>query len=68
MIQIGRFQPGNVRCDLKEVLKDWERATNQSRSQNSIADSEGALHSDHPPVIGCRIKPIDGADQTKRQG
>src|SRR5262245_62451579 len=67
MIQIGSLQPRKIRCDLEEMLKDRERTSNQSRSQNSIADSEGALHSDHPPVIGRRIKPIDGSNQTKGQ-
>jgi hypothetical protein len=67
MIEIGRFQPGNVRCDLKQVFKDRQCAANQSRSQNSITDRERALESNHAPIIGRRIKPIDRSNQTKCQ-
>ena len=67
MIKIGRFQPGNVCCDLEEVFENRQRPANQSRSQNSVGDSEGTLQSDHAPIIGRWIKPIDRSDQTKRQ-
>ncbi len=67
MIEVGRFQPGNVRRDLKKIFEDRQCAANQSRSQDSISDSEGALHSDHAPIVGRRIKQINRPDQTKRQ-
>src|SRR6266700_46157 len=50
MIEIGRFQPGNVGCDLKQVFKDRQCAANQSRSQNSVTDRERTLESNHAPI------------------
>ena len=67
VIQIGSLEPRNVRRDSKHVLEHWQRAASQRGGQNSISDSERTLPSDHAPVVGRRIKPIDWSDQPKRQ-
>ena len=67
MIQIGRFQPGNVRCDSKQILQHRQRATSDCCRDDAIADGQSALQSEHAPVIGHRVKPIDRPDQPKRQ-
>ena len=57
MIQIGRFQPGNIGRDLEELFEDRQRAADDSGGHDAVADSERALDSDHRPIVRRRIKP-----------
>ena len=67
MIKVRRFQPGNIRRDLKQMFEDRQRTANQSSSQDSVADSQRALQSDHPPIVGDRAKQINRSNQAKRE-
>ena len=67
MIQIGRFQPGNVGCDLKQIFEHRQRAASDRCRDDAIADGQSALQADHAPIVGHWVKPIDRPDQPKRQ-
>ena len=65
MIEIGRFQPGNVGRDLEQMFEEWQRAADQHGGHNSIADRASALQADHAPIVGHRRKQIDRPDQAE---
>ena len=67
MIEIRCFQPGNVGRDSKQILEHRQRAAHDHRGNNTVANGESALHSDHAPVISRRIKPVNWPNQTERQ-
>ena len=67
MVQIGSFQPGDVCCNSKYILKHRQYTANYCCRNDAIADGESALQSDHSPVVCRRVKPIDRPDQTKRE-
>src|SRR5215813_1007060 len=67
MIEIGSFQPRNVSGDSKQILKHWQRTAYYGCGDDSVADAERALHSEHAPVVSRRIKPVNWPNQTERQ-
>ena len=67
MIQIRRFEPGNVGRDLEELLEHREHAADDCRGQDAVADRERALDSDHRPIDRARIKKIDRPDQPESE-
>src|SRR5262249_53891300 len=67
MIEIGSFQPRNVGGDSKQILKHRQRTAYYGPCDDSIADGERALHSEHAPVISRRIKPVNWPNRTERE-
>ena len=67
MIQVGRFEPGNVGRDLEKMFENGQRAADEHRGHNAVADRERALDSDHRPVGRPGIEEIDWTDQPKGQ-
>ena len=63
MIQIRRFQPGNIGRDLEELLEDRQDSAHDRRGHNAVADCERALDADHRPVGRTGIEEIDRTDQ-----
>ena len=44
MVQVRRLKPGDVGGDLKKMLEDRQRAADDHGRDNSVTDSERALH------------------------
>ena len=65
MIEIGRFEPRDVGRDLKQVFEDRQDAAHDRGGQDAVADGEGALNSDHFPVVRARRKEIDRTDDAE---
>ena len=59
VIQIGGFQPGDVGRDLEELLQDRQRAADEHRGHDSVADGECTLQTDHTPIVCHGRKEID---------
>ena len=51
MVQVRQFEPRNVGRDLKEMFEHRQRAADDHGSDNSVAERERALQSDHAPII-----------------
>src|SRR5450432_1062972 len=67
VIQIGRFEPGDIGRDAEDLLEDRQGAAHHHRRHDAVADGERALDSDHRPVGRNRIKEIDRADQSESE-
>ena len=65
MIQIGRFEPGDIGRDLEKLFEDRQDAADDRGGQDAVADGERALHSDHLPVVRGGIEEIDRADEAE---
>ena len=65
MIEIGRFQPGDIGRDLKEMFEDRQDAAHDRGRDDAVADGERALNADHLPVVRARRKEIDRPDEAE---
>src|SRR2546423_9187698 len=66
VIQIRRLEPRNVGRDLEQMFENRQRAADQHRGNNAVADRERALQSDDSPIIVRRRIEIDD-DQSEAE-
>src|SRR5205814_6814523 len=67
MIEVGRFEPRNIRRDLEEVLEHRKNAADDCRGHDAVAYGKRALDAQHPPVDQVRRKEIDRADDSESE-
>ena len=67
MIKIRQFQPGNVSRNLKEMLEHRQRATNQHGGDDSVAQGECTLQSDHAPIVVHGREEIDRTNHAEAE-
>ena len=65
MIEIGRFQPGNIGGDAEEMFDDGQDAADDGGGDNSVSDGVGALQAEHLPVVGLWSEEIDRTDEAE---
>jgi len=62
MIQVGRFKPGNVGCDLEDLFEERQGAAYKHGSHDAVADGECALDTDHRPIGRGGIEEVERTD------
>ena len=65
VVQVGRFEPGDVGRDLEEMLEDRERSADQHGGHDAVADGESALDTDHRPIGRGGIEEIERPDEAE---
>ena len=68
MVEVGRFQPGDVRGDAENVLEHWENSADQDGRAHPYAEGGQGLPSDDGGIDGGELRENLRENQTENGG
>src|SRR6478609_11459891 len=67
MVKVRRFQPGNIRRYVEEVLEHRNHSADDRRRENPVANRERTLDPDQFPIDRVRREEIHRTDDPERE-